>query len=213
MRVPEPVRLGQRSRLPKESAFCFPLSCQKRLLTGNQVIQTAEVSNLVKPHTGSCIFEGTSGSTGISIAGLARARGYKARALVSMLYLLKSGAYMIVKDIVLSDDVAKEKVQLLEAYGAEVERGQRSSRSHCSVLTKSWKCAPCLSLTRSITLIWREVEQPSTAPPLLHHQSRTFSFRRRRKREASLRTSSRIWPTCKRTTKGQVRKFGSRRAV
>ncbi|KAK4054148.1 Cysteine synthase 2 [Microbotryomycetes sp. JL201] len=68
-----------------------------------KIIQQAEDAGLIHPDTGSCIFEGTSGSTGISIAGIARAKGYKAH-------------------IVLSDDVAKEKVQLLEALGAEVER-------------------------------------------------------------------------------------------
>ncbi|KAM0789569.1 hypothetical protein ACM66B_000379 [Microbotryomycetes sp. NB124-2] len=68
-----------------------------------KIIQQAEDAGLIHPDTNSCIFEGTSGSTGISIAGIARAKGYKAH-------------------IVLSDDVAKEKVQLLEALGAQVER-------------------------------------------------------------------------------------------
>lgn len=68
-----------------------------------RIIKEAEDAELIHPHTGSCIFEGTSGSTGISIAGIARARGYKAH-------------------IVLPDDVAREKVQLLEALGAEVEK-------------------------------------------------------------------------------------------
>ncbi|GAA6060743.1 hypothetical protein JCM10212_003787 [Sporobolomyces blumeae] len=68
-----------------------------------QVIKQAEEEGLIHPHSGSCIFEGTSGSTGISIAGIARARGYKAH-------------------IVLPDDVAKEKVKMLEVLGATVER-------------------------------------------------------------------------------------------
>ncbi|GAA6042319.1 hypothetical protein JCM8097_003842 [Rhodosporidiobolus ruineniae] len=67
-----------------------------------QIIQQAEEEGLIHPHTGSCIFEGTSGSTGISIAGIARARGYKAH-------------------IILPDDVAKEKIQMLQVLGAEVE--------------------------------------------------------------------------------------------
>ncbi|KAL7337641.1 tryptophan synthase beta subunit-like PLP-dependent enzyme [Rhodotorula toruloides] len=67
-----------------------------------QIIKQAEEEGLIHPDTGSCIFEGTSGSTGISIAGIARARGYKAH-------------------IVLADDVAKEKIQMLEVFGAEVE--------------------------------------------------------------------------------------------
>ncbi|GAA5970378.1 hypothetical protein JCM11641_001687 [Rhodosporidiobolus odoratus] len=67
-----------------------------------QIIQQAEAEGLIHPHTGSCIFEGTSGSTGISIAGIARARGYSAH-------------------IILPDDVAKEKIQMLRILGAEVE--------------------------------------------------------------------------------------------
>ncbi|GAA5859926.1 hypothetical protein JCM8547_004390 [Rhodosporidiobolus lusitaniae] len=67
-----------------------------------QIIKQAEEEGLIHPHTGSCIFEGTSGSTGISIAGIARARGYKAH-------------------IILPDDVAKEKIQMLHVLGAEVE--------------------------------------------------------------------------------------------
>ncbi|GAA5842869.1 hypothetical protein JCM11251_005832 [Rhodosporidiobolus azoricus] len=67
-----------------------------------KIIQQAEEEGLIHPHTGSCIFEGTSGSTGISIAGIARARGYNAH-------------------IVLPDDVAKEKIQMLRVLGAEVE--------------------------------------------------------------------------------------------
>ncbi|GAA5946150.1 hypothetical protein JCM3775_006298 [Rhodotorula graminis] len=67
-----------------------------------QIIKQAESEGLIHPNTGSCIFEGTSGSTGISIAGIARARGYTAH-------------------IVLPDDVAAEKIQMLRVLGAEVE--------------------------------------------------------------------------------------------
>ncbi|OBZ87358.1 Cysteine synthase 2 [Choanephora cucurbitarum] len=67
------------------------------------MIRTAEASGLLEPHKGSTIFEGTVGSTGISIATIARARGYKAW-------------------IVMPDDQAKEKYQLLERLGATVEK-------------------------------------------------------------------------------------------
>ncbi|GAA5874018.1 hypothetical protein JCM3774_001584 [Rhodotorula dairenensis] len=67
-----------------------------------KIIQQAEQEGLIHPDTDSRIFEGTSGSTGISIAGIARARGYKAH-------------------IVLPDDVAKEKIKMLQVLGAEVE--------------------------------------------------------------------------------------------
>lgn len=65
------------------------------------IIQDAEKRGLVKPGTGDAIFEGTSGSTGISIAMLCRARGYEAH-------------------IALPDDTSAEKIQLLESYGAVV---------------------------------------------------------------------------------------------
>jgi cysteine synthase len=40
----------------------------------HQVIEDAERQGLLHPHTGSRIFEGTVGSTGISIATIAKAR-------------------------------------------------------------------------------------------------------------------------------------------
>ncbi|KAI8364692.1 tryptophan synthase beta subunit-like PLP-dependent enzyme [Radiomyces spectabilis] len=67
------------------------------------IIRSAEEAGILKPHTGSTIFEGTVGSTGISIAMIARAKGYKAW-------------------IVMPDDQAKEKYQLLEKLGATVEK-------------------------------------------------------------------------------------------
>ncbi|CAO3618966.1 unnamed protein product [Mucor hiemalis] len=67
------------------------------------MIKTAEEQGILKPHTGSTIFEGTVGSTGISIAMIARAKGYKAW-------------------IVMPDDQATEKYQLLEKLGATVEK-------------------------------------------------------------------------------------------
>lgn len=67
------------------------------------IINTAEHAGLIRPHMGSTIFEGTVGSTGISIAMIARARGYRAW-------------------IVMPDDQAQEKYQLLEKLGARVEK-------------------------------------------------------------------------------------------
>lgn len=67
-----------------------------------QILKDAEEEGLLYPHTGSCIFEGTVGSTGISLATLARAKGYRC-------------------SIVIPDDVAREKVELLEKLGAEIE--------------------------------------------------------------------------------------------
>lgn len=67
------------------------------------IIRSAEEAGILKPHTGSTVFEGTVGSTGISLAMIARAKGYNAW-------------------IVLPDDQAKEKYQLLEKLGATVEK-------------------------------------------------------------------------------------------
>lgn len=67
-----------------------------------QILKDAEDEGLLYPHTGSCIFEGTVGSTGISLATLARAKGYRC-------------------SIVIPDDVAREKVELLQKLGAEID--------------------------------------------------------------------------------------------
>ncbi|KAF7782238.1 hypothetical protein Agabi119p4_1614 [Agaricus bisporus var. burnettii] len=73
-----------------------------------QMIEDAEITGLLRPHTGSRIFEGTVGSTGISIATIAKARGYDAT-------------------IIMPDDVAEEKVNALLALGAHVERVRPAS--------------------------------------------------------------------------------------
>ncbi|KAJ8530498.1 hypothetical protein ON010_g14414 [Phytophthora cinnamomi] len=63
------------------------------------IVEDAERRGLLKE--GGTIVEGTSGSTGISLSLMARARGYRCI-------------------IVMPDDQAKEKSQLLEQFGAEV---------------------------------------------------------------------------------------------
>ncbi|KAL0579050.1 Cysteine synthase 2 [Marasmius crinis-equi] len=73
-----------------------------------RMVEDAETEGLLRPNTGSRIFEGTVGSTGISIATIARARGYEAT-------------------IIMPDDVAQEKVKALLALGAEVERVRPAS--------------------------------------------------------------------------------------
>ncbi|KAL4078258.1 tryptophan synthase beta subunit-like PLP-dependent enzyme [Scleroderma yunnanense] len=72
------------------------------------VIEDAERQGLLRPHTGSRIFEGTVGSTGISMATIARARGYETT-------------------IIMPDDVAEEKVKALQCLGAEVQRVRPAS--------------------------------------------------------------------------------------
>lgn len=67
------------------------------------MIKEAEKKGLLTPHQGDTIYEGTVGSTGISLATLARAKGYKAH-------------------ICMPDDQAFEKSDLLHHLGATVER-------------------------------------------------------------------------------------------
>lgn len=67
------------------------------------IINDAEARGLLTPHQGDTIYEGTVGSTGISLATLARARGYKAH-------------------ICMPNDQAFEKSDLLHHLGVTVER-------------------------------------------------------------------------------------------
>ncbi|KAK3719051.1 Cysteine synthase 2 [Vermiconidia calcicola] len=66
------------------------------------MIDYAEEEGLLKPDRGDTVYEGTVGSTGISLAAVCRARGYKAH-------------------ICMPDDVAMEKSDLLLKLGATVE--------------------------------------------------------------------------------------------
>lgn len=70
---------------------------------GLEMLLQAERAGEIESYTGCCVFEGTVGSTGISLAMLCRAKGYKCH-------------------IVLPDDVAQEKLDLLLALGAIVEK-------------------------------------------------------------------------------------------
>lgn len=67
------------------------------------MIDAAEDAGLLVPNRGDTIYEGTSGSTGISIASLASAKGYKAH-------------------ICVDTEASMDKVHLLHYLGAEVER-------------------------------------------------------------------------------------------
>lgn len=73
-----------------------------------RIIQDAEERGELIPHTNSCIYEGTVGSTGISIAMVARAKGYKAA-------------------IIMPDDVSAEKCDILLKLGAHVEKVRPAS--------------------------------------------------------------------------------------
>eukprot|EP00937_MAST-01D_sp_MAST-1D-sp2_P004085 g4085.t1 len=82
------------------------------------IVEHAEAAGLVGPGRACTIVEGTSGSTGISLAFMARSRGYAC-------------------EIVLPDDVAQEKAQILRQSGAvvhEVRPASISNRGHyCNV--------------------------------------------------------------------------------
>ncbi|PHH78927.1 hypothetical protein CDD82_2755 [Ophiocordyceps australis] len=67
------------------------------------MITEAERAGLLVPHRGDTVYEGSVGSTGISLAALARARGYRAH-------------------ICMPDDQSAEKSDLLLSLGAVVER-------------------------------------------------------------------------------------------
>lgn len=67
------------------------------------ILRAAEAAGHLAPHRGDTIYEGTVGSTGISLAALARARGYRCH-------------------ICMPADVAAEKSALLAQLGATVER-------------------------------------------------------------------------------------------
>ncbi|OAA54469.1 Pyridoxal phosphate-dependent enzyme, beta subunit [Cordyceps fumosorosea ARSEF 2679] len=67
------------------------------------IIRAAEREGLLRPHRGDTIYEGTVGSTGISLAALARALGYRTH-------------------ICMPDDQSREKSDLLAHLGAAVER-------------------------------------------------------------------------------------------
>lgn len=68
-----------------------------------ELIRAAEASGKLLPGRGDVIFEGTSGSTGISLTTVGRALGYRVH-------------------IVLQDDTSPEKITLLESLGATVEK-------------------------------------------------------------------------------------------
>jgi cysteine synthase A len=107
------------------------------------VIDDAERLGLISPRTGSRIFEGTVGSTGISIATIARARsvvsawntglahyswaprlrrGYDTSELLRKV-LAESTVWLSTRPsaIIMPDDVAAEKIKSLHALGADVQ--------------------------------------------------------------------------------------------
>ncbi|SCU86136.1 LAMI_0D00584g1_1 [Lachancea mirantina] len=82
--------------------LCNPAgSAKDRVAYG--IVRAAEKIGLLRPGHPDVVFEGTSGSTGISIATICNALGYRAH-------------------ISLPDDTSAEKIALLESLGAEVNK-------------------------------------------------------------------------------------------
>lgn len=96
------------------------VSRASRAWLSSAVIEDAESQGLLHPHTGSVLFEGTVGSTGISLATVGRAK------YVSYLGYDSTDSPPVRRGydccIIMPDDVAIEKVQVLENLGAKVER-------------------------------------------------------------------------------------------
>lgn len=90
------------------------------------MIKHAEDEGLIKPGRGDTIYEGTVGSTGISLAAVCRARGYKAHMYVED-YLYSSVNHSEPPFSCMPDDVSTEKSDLLLKLGATVERVKPAS--------------------------------------------------------------------------------------
>ncbi|CAK5265405.1 unnamed protein product [Mycena citricolor] len=90
-----------------KAEFLNPGGSVKDRVAG-RIIDDAERLGLIHPYTGSRIFEGTSGSTGISLAMVGRARGYDVT-------------------IVVPDDMATDKLHALRSLGADVEQVRPAS--------------------------------------------------------------------------------------
>ena len=90
--------LGLNARILAKLEFLNPTgSAKDRAAKG--IIDDAECRGLLKP--GGVIVEATSGNTGIGLAAVAAARGYKAV-------------------IIMPDTMSAERIKLMQAYGAEV---------------------------------------------------------------------------------------------
>ncbi|SCV05200.1 LANO_0H02256g1_1 [Lachancea nothofagi CBS 11611] len=76
-------------------------SAKDRVALG--IVRAAETQGLLRPGMPDVVFEGTSGSTGISIATICNSLGYKAH-------------------ISLPDDTSAEKLALLESLGAQINK-------------------------------------------------------------------------------------------
>lgn len=95
------------------------------------MIQMAEEEGLLTPNSGDVVYEGTVGSTGISLAAICRARGYLAHMYVELIKPLSDTLFSLFYQIdhsrCMPDDIAIEKSDLLLKLGAVVERVKPAS--------------------------------------------------------------------------------------
>ena len=107
------------------------------------MIESAEANGLIKP--GDTIIEPTSGNTGISLAMVARVRGYKLK-------------------VVMPASVGPERVQLLEAFGAEVIFSDGDKGTNESILVAQ-------SIAREHPSFYMPYQYGSEANPLAHFET------------------------------------------
>lgn len=92
--------LGLGARVVAKLEYFNPAGSAKDRVA-RRILDDAEASGTIRPHAGCAIIEPTSGNTGIGLAALAAARGY--RLIITM-----------------PDSMSPERRKLMEGYGAEV---------------------------------------------------------------------------------------------
>ncbi len=105
------------------------------------MIEEAEIKGLISP--GQTILEPTSGNTGISLAMIARRRGYKLK-------------------VVMPENVTPERTQLLEMYGAEIVFSEGSKGSNGAV-------EMALDLAEKSPEMYMPYQYGNEANPLAHY--------------------------------------------
>lgn len=93
-------KLGLTARVVAKLELFNPAGSVKDRVA-RQMLDDAEAAGIIRPHAGCTIIEPTSGNTGVGLAALAAARGY--RLIITM-----------------PDSMSPERRKLMEGYGAEV---------------------------------------------------------------------------------------------
>lgn len=135
-------KLGLKARLLAKIEFFNPAGSVKDRVA-KKMIDDAEKSGRLKPS--STIIEPTSGNTGIGLAAVAAARGYKAV-------------------IVMPDSMSEERRKLVAAYGAELVLTDGSKGMKGAI-----ECAERLAKERKDSVIAGQFVNPSN--PLAHYET------------------------------------------